>query len=247
MKKLLSIIFLGIAITLGSCKCEDPVQPLTDSNLHIKFETLYDRKPLVENQEIYEHADGSMYSISLFRYYISHITLIDADGNEFNTKGYDLVDAFDPTYQDANFKIPKTHYRYIRFYIGIPQPQNSQSSTEGELNIALGMTWNWTFGYIFFKHEGTFTSADQSAKGKLSYHLGTDTTLRTVKIPIAFDVDQDQEELTLSLDIRYLYQGGKAVDFLKKPTAHSDPSKDLEWMYNTANLLSYSFEATWKR
>ncbi len=236
----------SLVLLLASCSKNAEPEPDTSTDVHINFKTLYADEPIVDNQEIYKNIHDEMFSVSIFRYYISHITFVKDDGTEVNAEDYNLVDAFDANYQSTDITLPNGEYSEIKFYLGVPQPQNGELSYEGDLNISngKGMSWNWNFGYIFFKHEGTFTSPSGTTGG-ISLHLGTDEAAKLTSIPVTMSLHGNEQSMDIILDVEKIYSFNSTEVLEDHSTRHSTDIDDATWILKFSDQISQSFEVNY--
>ncbi len=241
MKK---VLILSLSVFLFACgKSTEPLQEDTHTSLHIQFKTLYENSELEKDKKIYQNVHGEDFSVSLFRYYLSHITLVKDDGTEINMEDYNLVDAFDENYQSTSLKFPNGHYKELKFKFGVPQPQNGELSYEGDLNISngKGMSWSWNFGYIFYKHEGAFTKTNGD-NGQISLHLGTDRACREVLLPIDYTLDGGTRDVDILLDMKKIYHQAGTEKLEDHSMRHSTDVDDKSWISTFSQDIANSFD-----
>ncbi len=238
MKNILNILVV-LAVLFISC---DSVEEPTETDVTFRFGTTYNGDALVPDQEIYSNHQGTLFSFSTMKYYVTRISLIDDSGTEHPTGIYKLVDAFDTDFQSINHTISTGKYNSIKFFFGVPNPENETASYEGDLNIAYGMAWSWNFGYVFFRHEGSFIKSDNERES-MSYHLGTSIALQEIELPINKTINANDNTITINLDLFPLYGEEGAIDFESSPTMHSTDPNDLNWILNTSSKLRNGFSA----
>jgi len=91
--------------------------------------------------------------------------------------------------------LPPGRYDTLSFRVGLSSKLNhsdpAQYPPEHPLNPNLnGLHWGWQGGYVFLALEGHWKSAD-GATGGYSYHLGNDSMLTTVEIPVELDFHEN--------------------------------------------------------
>ncbi len=241
MKKILSILCLSIVV-LTSCRDDEPDPNPTEVKATFNFTTSYNGEEIGQYSQNYTNVHGETFSFIVLKYYVTDIVLVDEDGVEHPTDIYKLVDAFDPNFQSTTANIPVKKYTDIRFYFGVPDPQNQTAAHSGDLNIANGMAWSWDFGYIFFKHEGQFSSPTQTNEG-LSYHIGTDIARKSVSVPFNKEINTGNYTVTIDLDLYDLYNDTGAVEFSTEPTNHSTDPGDQLWVEAYAAKIASGFSA----
>ncbi|MCW7479768.1 MbnP family copper-binding protein [Leptospira kanakyensis] len=130
--------------------------------------------------------DGKTVKFKDFRYYISEVKLIRADGstadvtldNEFNwqNSGVALVDFETIKTSDTRNKVTGSvlsgNYSGIQFTVGVPDVLNHLDRTTASAPLNIGsMTWAWSSGY---KHANIEFSINNDA-GYTQFHLGSTT------------------------------------------------------------------------
>ncbi|MBW4598288.1 MAG: metallo-mystery pair system four-Cys motif protein [Calothrix sp. FI2-JRJ7] len=120
-----------------------------------------------------------------FRFYISDISLIDAQGKvvplnlaqdgkwqyqnvaliDFENKTGACVNGTVETRDVVIGTVPKGKYKAVRFSLGVPQNLNHEDSTlaPSPLNLT-SLWWNWQFGYKFARIDFTYRLASTGQK-----------------------------------------------------------------------------------
>ena len=177
MKNILNAAFaLAVMMMAVACK-KDEVTPVTDNptpsttgSVNVELEHLIQDLPMVLNQQ-YILNNGDTMSFSTFRYYVSNIQLVKADGSKWSEpNSYHLVDLSDESSALLTLNdVPMADYTGVNLMIGVDSLHNVSGAQEGALSVANGMFWSWNTGYIFIKMEGTST---QSMNDAFTYHIG---------------------------------------------------------------------------
>ncbi|MBS1565783.1 MAG: hypothetical protein JST39_15450 [Bacteroidetes bacterium] len=180
MKKLpYAIAFCVAALMLmaGSCSKENSAsgnnKPIDSFNLVIYFKPMADTLPL-KYDSVYRNVWKEKYSVSNFKYYISHITLTNSDSNvtkQINDDKYFLVDAADSAKCLVKLSVAPYRFNRISFTIGVDSARCVSGAQTGALDPANGMFWTWTSGYVMAKLEGT-SSVSSLVNNKMEYHIG---------------------------------------------------------------------------
>jgi hypothetical protein len=179
MKKLILSISL-ISILSSSCK-KDPVENQNNSNnnslttgvLKIELEHVFDSISFALNSKTFVTANNDSITFTKFKYYISNIKLVKADGFSFSeNESYHLIDEETAASKMISISnVPFGSYSGISFMIGVDSTRNVSGSQTGALDPALGMFWTWNSGYIMAKLEGNSNQSGASTKTIL-YHVG---------------------------------------------------------------------------
>jgi hypothetical protein len=157
---------LGLSLTIiTSCKKDDPapVTPITPTptagKVELRLEHIFgseDETFALNNVDYYVTSLGDSVKFNTFKYYISNIELLKADGSSFKQpESYFLVDASNEASNKLQIpNVPPADYTGIRFLLGVDSTRNVSGAQEGALSQANGMFWTWNSGYIFSKAEG---------------------------------------------------------------------------------------------
>lgn len=199
LNKVLLAVVSVVMIGLASCEM-DKIDPSVTNNFMLEFDNVVGNKDLVLENTQYTNANGENFTISLFNYYISNISLKNENGETVTIpkeESYFLVKESDKASQTITLKnIPSGNYTSVSFIIGIDSVKNATNETRtGVLDLANAMYWSWNSGYIFLKMEGTSDAAPADATGKkmFRFHIGgyggttskTINNIKTVTMPLA--------------------------------------------------------------
>lgn len=222
--KHISILLIStIAISLVSCK-KDSV-PTNDEKgaLTLEFDHIVNSEPLVLETKDYQNANGDSFKVTVFKYYISNITLTKADGSSYKVpESYYLIDASKPSSFLNNVNdIPAGDYTNISFIIGVDKERNLAGAQTGALDPTLGMFWTWNSGYIFVKMEGS-SPQSTAANHTLTFHIGgiidPNNTIRTYSKdfvsgnPLRIRADK-KPQLHFKVNVASLFTGIENTDF----------------------------------
>jgi hypothetical protein len=112
----------------------------------------------------YLNAAGDTFSISVFKYYLSNITL-----DSVPVPGCFLVN--EDSAASKVIPLPTGHFKRLSFTIGIDSLLNCSGAQEGALDPLYGMFWTWNSGYIMAKLEGISPSSALPGH-RLEFHIG---------------------------------------------------------------------------
>lgn len=127
-------------------------------------------KPLELNTGSYTNPFGEMYSVSKFKYYISHVYLT-SDKAVFFDESYHLIDESKPDALHFSFALGEGHYNNLNFLLGVDSLHNVSGAQTGALDPLNDMFWTWNNGYVMAKLEGRSPQSKLVNK-KLEYHIG---------------------------------------------------------------------------
>ncbi len=236
---------LGLLL-VASCKPDKPVMPNPDANVLFSFSNSVKGQPIIRSTSLHTNSAGNSYNIDLLKYYITNITLEDDKSIATNYKNYNLIDAFDASSNSFNLdkKVTNGNYRKLVFYVGVDQERNHTGAQEGALSVSNGMIWTWQFGYIFYKLEGHFTSSTTTTPTAYRNHLGTDSALVKVEIPITMDLKGVDHKINIALDVdKIMGAASSTIDLDVDNNRQSNPGDEV-WMNKITTNISKAFSVT---
>ena len=179
----------------------------------------------------YTNGAGEAYNAYMLKYYISHMKLVNENGERVELYGHELIDQSVPTsLQLDQVEIPDGHYTSIEFNLGVDSLNNHSGDQAGDLDPMYGMIWTWNTGYIFFKHEGYFTSSTSGTEQPLIYHYGTDRALAPISLPLELHVDRNASVIQLQFDLNKLYSNPNTIAFTGNNNHQSISTSDIPWI-----------------
>src|ERR1700733_2843147 len=98
----------------------------------------------LEYEKKYKNEWGEDYSVSRFRFYISHIVLVDKKGDRAGQSSKTdcfLVDFSDPGSTIINLPATGGDYRQLQFLLGVDSVLNTSGAHTGSLDPLRGMFW----------------------------------------------------------------------------------------------------------
>ncbi|MEJ5996418.1 MbnP family protein [Pedobacter sp. Du54] len=206
-----------------SCKKEETITPNEKGSFALEFENFVNETPLVLNTPTYKNANGDSFNISVFKYYISNITLSKEDGTIYKVpESYFLVDVSKPaSLLNSLTDIPAGDYTQIAFTIGVDKERNLAGAQTGALDPTLGMFWTWNSGYIFVKLEGS-SPQSTAPDNSLTFHIGgiadPNNTIRTYSKlfaagnPLRIRADK-KPQIHFKVNAAALFTGKQTISF----------------------------------
>lgn len=218
-------------ILVTSCK-KDNNSTETNGDVTLNFDAKVGNADFVLNQNM---AIGSRtYNFKGFRYWVSNIVLVKADGSEYALPSsyYLLEETNAVTVQDGSFTypakkredivlkgIPKGDYKEVKFSIGIDATHNDNLSLQaGELSQLSGMTnisWMWHTSYIFTTLQGSVTegATTKNFKAETGLNANYKTITITMQQPVKIS-SSSSAKISFAVDIAQLIDG---VDLITTP------------------------------
>ncbi len=210
-------LFLLLLIVVSSCKKDEntdtDIPAASSPALNLEFGFRVDGPTLALDTLIYENQAQNQYSVNTLVFYLSQVSLVKADSSVVQIKDWLFVDARSAATLNVSIKdIPKGCYTGIRFNIGVDSVHNVQNGLPATTDNLM-MEWPMMMGggYHFLKLEGYF--ADTSGTPGYAMHLGTNSCLIKVQLPLSVCFDQDDISKMLVMNINEWYRNPAAFDF----------------------------------
>lgn len=133
-----------------------------NGQLPLSFYTVY--TPAAEHAQKKDTAD---FHLDVFKFYISHLQLLDSEAVVYDDPGIYLLDLKEKNPSAILLNCPKTiHFTAVKFGLGIDSITTMNGTYTGALDPVNGMYWTWNSGFINLKLEGVIQST------AFTYHLG---------------------------------------------------------------------------
>ena len=242
MKQFSLFFLILISVAISSCR--------KDLGTKCKSYTRVNVTNLIGTDEFhldstYTNAAGEAYHAYMLKYYISHMKLVNENGERVELYGHELIDQSVPTsLQLDQVEIPDGHYTSIEFNLGVDSLHNHSGDQAGDLDPMYGMIWTWNTGYIFIKHEGYFTSSTSGTQQPLIYHYGTDRALAPISLPIELHVDRNSSVINLQFDLNKLYGNPNTIAFTGNNNRQSLSAADIPWINALRTNFPNAFSAS---
>jgi len=140
-------------------------------NVKITFINTVKEKPLKLNSGKYLNPFGEEYSVSKFKYYISHFSFTSGKNNFLDPENFHLIDESNAEALHFSFALSAGNYNSLNFLLGVDSLHNVSGAQTGALDPLNDMFWTWNNGYIMAKIEGHSLQA-KVVNNKLEYHIG---------------------------------------------------------------------------
>jgi hypothetical protein len=268
MNKLL-IAILSLSLMISSCK-KDPERASTTattttsststtattsttsttsttaaSEVKLLISNEVDGMPVKSGSMDFTNAKGNKYSFTVMRYYISQLTLTYKDGKKQTWNKSFLVDALESQNFAINLGKLENYGEItnISFGVGVDSLHNHTGAQEGDLDPSKGMLWTWKTGYIFYKHEGSYSELAGGAVKPLRLHLGTDITYTKINIDAkSTNITAANSEIHITFNVNSVYSSPNVIDFTMDYDRQSTKAEDQAWMMKMKNNLGDAFE-----
>ena len=228
MKQLGLLLIALCTITLSSCRKDLDTKCKSYTRVNV-FNVIGENEFHLDST--YTNGAGEAYNAYMLKYYISHMKLVNENGERVELYEHELIDHAVPTsLQLDQVEIPDGHYTSLEFNLGVDSLHNHSGDQAGDLDPLYGMIWTWNTGYIFFKHEGYFTSSTSGTQQPLIYHYGTDRALAPISLPIQLHVEGNKSIIQLQFDLNKLYSNPNTIAFTGNNNHQSLSAGDIPWI-----------------
>jgi hypothetical protein len=231
MKKLLYASV--VALALAACSDDGNEVTPTPGEVSVVFDARYGTSDFQLNTPLnytLQNANGTFelrYEFSKFRYWVSNVTLVKANGDEYlipdsyflieETNTIDVQDgSFGKTYPATKREeiklndIPAGEYTAIKFSLGVDSEYNDNLTMRaGELNPLSGMAtedWMWFTSYIFTSTAGKITWVKETPETKdFSWETGSNEVFAEKEITFSQPLTIDGEgnsKIELEVDVK---------------------------------------------
>lgn len=226
MSKLYHIVLLMLLLSNQSLFAQ--AKKDAKQTLHLLFQTSVDSVPF-SFDSTYQNHFGEAFKVRSFKYYISHLRFVYADGKTVSVSvAPHLINEADSSSKHINLSAPQGNITSVQFLLGIDSVTNTSGVQTGDLDPTKGMFWIWNTGYIMAKLEGSSPQSKAPAK-QYSYDVGGFKPGENVA-----------REISLSLDKAVSHQPS-AIS--QQPITNSQPST-INNQLSTTNQQPSTFTIT---
>ena len=221
MKKILQIFILIVALILIVVQYSFTLisKPYKGS-IQINFKHIVGNELLKLDSMHYKNELGQDFIISKFKYYVGKIHLTNANGKDFISKDYYLINEDEIFSKQINLSnIPNGTYTSIHFILGVDSLHNCSGAQSGALDPLNAMFWAWNTGYIFLKLEGN-SSFSKSPSGMFEYHIGgykqPTNSIRQIDLDLSSTpliINSNTSHLNIQSDVAEVLKTPNSIDF----------------------------------
>lgn len=127
--------------------------------------------PVQLNTTTYKNSFAEEYTVSKFKYYISHISLAGVAGIIKDDESYYLIDESKADALHFSFPVNTGTYTSLSFMPGVDSLRNVSGAQTGALDPLNDMFWTWNSGYVMVKMEGNSPQSTM-VNNKIEFHIG---------------------------------------------------------------------------
>lgn len=149
-------------------------EKITSTNtgtVKISFVNTVKGKPLELHTGSYTNPFGETYSVTKFKYYITHVSLLRGKAAFWEAESYHLIDESNADALHFSFALGAGNYDALNFMLGVDSLHNVSGAQTGALDPLNDMFWTWNSGYVMAKLEGK-SPQSKIINNKLEFHIG---------------------------------------------------------------------------
>lgn len=195
----------------------------------------------------YTTGNGDQITADIFKYYISNITLVGINNQEYKVpESYFLVDhSKQESLRLKLSELPAGSFKSIKFMIGVDSTRCVSGAQTGALDPVNGMFWTWNTGYIFLKLEGTSPAIPSN---DFIYHIGgfKGSNVNNKVVELSFDGDiltlqnNTNPEVHLVVDILEIFENPNTIDLSSFANSVTIPNASANMIAeNYVNMIRY--------
>ena len=245
--KMKKILFLCLVIgSIAGCTKETSMEE-GNNTLTISFRLIANGEPLKTGVN-YLNGAGENYTVSLFKFYISQISLANSATlkNTAEQESYHLVDLNTPASQQLKVQLKSGTYNQLLFTVGVDSIRNVSGAQTGALDPTNGMFWTWNTGYIFAKLEGKSAFSTEPGQS-FTYHIGGFRTGQNAIRPVVLPFPGDQPvtigsgkstEIIIDVNLDQWFDGAHQLSIATTPAWMTPGGESLNIADNYATMFS---------
>jgi hypothetical protein len=224
MKKIIPVLLLVAAITFG---CDTP-EPSVSNKITLNLAMQFDGQPLVLADKQYQNANGDVFTIERFQFYLSNVKFINsATRDSFAVpNSYHLVVRKENTHLfELPFEVPAGKYDWLEFAVGVDPKRNLSTDQVGDLDPSNNMAWDWNTGYKFMLLEGRLFPPTGSQRG-LVFHIGGNENYRTIRLPLSAAIDtqnRSQNNVAIDVEVAAVFNAPHVINLNRQSTVMFGP------------------------
>lgn len=254
MKKLIYLSsFMFILMLATSCEPDDDDVADETAKIELQIKANYGGQALVMGDNL-TYVDGLPIFFTRFHFFISNVTLTDANGT------VETIDAAKVDFTDANTSengaiagvfirgedVPVGNYTSMHLGIGIAPDLNatkpSDYTSEHDLSDS-GDYWSGWESYIFTKIEGRAdTDTDGTYDLGFVYHIGSNKQYQEMDVAVDLDLAKNEKgTVNLEIDMKKLLASSDSdfLDIRTNNAVHEDETLMKYIMDNFQTAISF--------
>ena len=201
---------------------------------------------ILQTGSTYINSLGEPFIIRAFKYYVSDIQLLYADGSTYNiAKPPHLVNEIDTSTRLLSITAPTGTITGIQFLLGVDSVINTTGVQTGDLDPANGMYWVWNTGYIMAKLEGSSPVA-KSPGHQFSYDIGGykwgENAARKITLTSSSTANYPTSLVLIKADVLKWFNSAHDIKIAAQPMCHEPGKLAMQIADNYEKMFSVHFE-----
>ena len=247
MKKNILLCSISIIIVIGFTNFINVgIIKAKKGSVKITFVNTVKGKPIELNTATYTNPFGETYSISKFKYYVSHVSIASPNGSFIEPESYHLINESKP--EDLSFPVELNagNYQSLSFLLGVDSLKNVSGAQTDALDPLNDMFWTWNSGYIMAKMEGN-SPQSKVVNNKVEFHIGgfsgAYNVLKTIKLdfPEASTLiirPEKTSEIVIEADFDAWWQNPNMLKIADHPICTTPGTLAKQFADNYANMFT---------
>ncbi len=223
--RLTYLVFGFLILGMSSCK-KDTV------DVQVNFKLTYDGEALIMLKK-YQYPNGKSIIFNRFSFFLSDVNLT-GDGNSKTSEGAEMlnftnVNSSVSTAQNGlSFTLKNVEqgtYTNFSFCVGVPADLNAKKPSDFGNDSDLSTIseyWEPWKSFIFSRTEGFIDlDGDGTEEKGFALHTGGDAALICLDAADNFTVTEEENTITINIDLKKLFGDSKIYDIAANPQIHS--------------------------
>ncbi|WP_448520037.1 MbnP family protein [Rhodoflexus sp.] len=225
MKKIIYVLLVSV---FALSACNDSLQPEGRSKVTINLAMLFEGQPLVLADRQYRNANGDVFTIERFQFYMSNVKFRNtATRDSFAVpNSYHLIVRKENTHLfELPLDIPAGKYDELEFAVGVDPVRNLSTDQVGDLDPSNNMAWDWNTGYKFLMIEGRVFPPTGNQRG-LVFHVGGDENYRVIRLPLSTTLNtssRPQHVIAMNVEVANMFNSPNVIDLSRQSTVMMGP------------------------
>lgn len=223
-----------------------PVTKEKTGTVKITFINTVKGTPVELNTGSYTNSFDEIYSISKFKYYISHTSFLFLGGSFNDDDNYYLIDESKPDALSFSLRLPAEKYLSLSFLLGVDSLKNVSGAQTDALDPLNDMFWTWNSGYIMTKIEGK-SPQSKVVNNKIEFHIGgfsgLNNVLKTISLSFPANMplyitEGKTSEIIIEADIDTWWQSPNNLKITEHPVCTTPGTLAKQFADNYSKMFS---------
>lgn len=220
-------IILALLIVASLWGCDMPT-PVNSGKVVLSLALQFDKQPLVLADKQYRNANGDVFTIERFQFYLSNVIFRNSttrDSFAVPNSYYLIVRKEDTHLFELTFDVPAGNYDIVEFAIGVDPKRNLSTDQVGDLDPSNNMAWDWNTGYKFVLLEGRLFPPTGGQRG-LVFHIGSNENYRIIRLPLNNPLKPEsrpQNDIAIDVEVSAMFNAPNVINLNRNSTVMMGP------------------------